>query len=63
MENLGLVIYFFGIRITRDRKNPRIYLYQDIYITKILETFRITGDINTKINPLDPGALNNLVLY
>jgi hypothetical protein len=30
-----------GVQIIRDRENRKIYLYQDIYIHKILKHFRI----------------------
>ena len=35
--------YFLDIQIIQDRKNCKIYLYQDIYIKKILEKYRMTN--------------------
>jgi hypothetical protein len=41
IKNIGPIIYFLGIYITRDRKTKTIILYQDTYIRKILAKFRI----------------------
>ena len=40
---MGPIKYFLGIWIIRDKKNRKIYLYQDTYIKKILEKYRITN--------------------
>jgi hypothetical protein len=36
MEDLGPAKYFVGVRITRNREEGTISLYQDAYINKIL---------------------------
>jgi hypothetical protein len=39
MEDAEEAQYFLGIRITRDRKNRRLNLCQDVYIEKAIKTF------------------------
>jgi hypothetical protein len=41
IKNIGPVIFFLGVYITRNRKAKTIILCQDIYIRKILAKFRI----------------------
>ena len=39
IENLGAYNYFLSIKVTRDRENERLNLYQDTYIDKVIKTF------------------------
>jgi hypothetical protein len=57
IKELGPAQYFVGVQIVRDRENRKIYLYQDTYIRKILEHFKID-----KYKVMDtPIALGNKV--
>ena len=37
IEDLGPTKYFIGVRITQNKKEGTIALYQDVYISKILK--------------------------
>ena len=41
MKDLGAAKQILGIRITRDRKNHKLVLYQGEYIKKVLQWFRM----------------------
>ena len=41
MKDLGATKQSLGIRITRDRKNHRLILFQSEYIEKVLEIFNM----------------------
>ena len=41
MKDLVAAKKILGMRITRDRKNPKLTLYQGEYIEKVLERFRM----------------------
>jgi hypothetical protein len=36
LKELGNIKYFLGINIKRDRANHRIFLFQELFINKIL---------------------------
>ena len=41
IEDLGLIKYFIGVRITQDKRKGIISLCQDAYIDKVLKRFGI----------------------
>ena len=43
MKDLGSVKQIFGIRITHDRKNKRLWLSQERYLKKVLERFQMSN--------------------
>ena len=60
MDDLGLVNYFLGVRIVRNRANRSIALIQDAYISKVLKKYSIE---NCKLaaTPMETSALNTIV--
>ena len=52
MKDLGVANKILGMRITRDKKNHKLILYQGEYIEKMLERYRMK---NAKLvsTPLD----------
>ena len=46
---IGLIEYFFGVRIVKNKKNYIISFYQNAYIEKIFDRFGITNykSVNT----------------
>ena len=62
MEDLGPAKYFVGVRITRNRKEGTIALYQDAYIRKILERYGM-GDCHPVDTPMAAGATEFMVPY
>ena len=41
MKNLGLTKHILGMKISRDRKNMKLWLSQESYIEKVLERFNM----------------------
>ena len=46
MREIGELKWFLGIRIVRDKALRKIWLYQDLYITKICNKYRNKERIN-----------------
>ena len=44
MKDLGVAKQILGMRITRDKKNHKLTLYQGEYIEKVLERFRMQNE-------------------
>jgi hypothetical protein len=44
MKNLGAAKKISGMRITRDRKNHKLTLYEGEYIEKVLERFKMQNE-------------------
>ncbi len=54
LKDMGSVKFFLGVRISRDRPNQTITLYQDTYIQKVLERFSLSECRPTK-TPISVG--------
>jgi hypothetical protein len=44
MKDLGAAKKIFGMRITRDKENPKLTLSEGEYIEKMLERFRMQNE-------------------
>ena len=42
MKDLGSTKHILGMKISRDRKNKKLWLYQESYIKKVLERFNMS---------------------
>ena len=60
MKDKGPYVWFYSIRVVRDRPNRKIHLVQDVYINKVLRQFGIEN-YKPKANLIDLGSLNNIV--
>lgn len=52
MRYLGELEWFLGIRITRHRKNRRLWLCQDSYISKLISKFKVDTNSKSPGSPL-----------
>ena len=62
IEDLRLCNYFLRMKVTRDRENSRLNLYQDTYINKITNTFQLQdSDLTNYTTPIVLSALVDLI--
>ena len=60
MKDKGPCVWFYSIRVVRDRPNRKIHLVQDVYINKVLRQFGMEN-CKPKANLIDPGSLNSMI--
>ena len=59
MKDLGLVAYFLGIKVLREREKKTLILHQTAFTRQLIKRFRLK-DANAVSTPMEVGGILQL---